>query len=90
MSHSYRKPYSAWVCYNSMRADKNIYHRRHRAKTREALNSREYEEIYVPVKNIEVSDVWSMARDGKQYYIAPPKDSDPEWYKKYYIKKKRK
>lgn len=89
MSRSYRKPYSAWGG-GSMHNDKRIYHRRHRAKTREALNAKNYDEIHVPVKNIEVSDVWSMARDGNQCYIEPPKEHDDEWYKKWYKKIKRK
>jgi len=73
-----------------MHNDKRIYHRRHRAKTREALNAKDYDEIHVPVKNIEVSDVWSMARDGNQQYIMPPKEHDDEWYKNWYKKVKRK
>lgn len=90
MSHSYRKAYSPW-CSGSMREDKRIYHRRHRARVRTLINSaKDLDELHTPVKNIEVSDVWTMARDGKQYYVEIPRDCDEEWYKEFYKRVKRK
>lgn len=90
MSHSYRRPYNSW-CSGSMRTDKKIYHRRHRARVKAALDSaKDLDELHTPIKNIETSDVWSMTRDGKQYYVEIPRDSDEDWYKEFYKKVKRK
>lgn len=74
-----------------MSKDKKIYHHRHRARAREAIKTiQDIDNFYIPTRNIEVSDVWSMARDGNQYYVEQPKESDSEWYKKWYKKIKRK
>ncbi len=90
MSHSYRKAYSPWRS-GSMREDKRIYHRRHRARVRTLINSaKDLDELHTPIKNIEVSDVWTMARDGKQYYVEIPRDCDDDWYKEFYKRVKRK
>ncbi len=74
-----------------MRTDKKIYHRRHRARVKAALDStKDLDELHTPIKNIETSDVWSMTRDGKQYYVEIPRDSDEDWYKEFYKRIKRK
>ena len=90
MSRSYRKPYFSW-CSGSMREDKNLYHRRHRAKIKEVLdNYEDVEEIHTPIRNRETSDVYSMARDGKQVYAKAPLELDNMWQKEQYIKIQRK
>lgn len=90
MSRSYRKPYSPW-CSGSMREDKKIYHGRHRARVKAVLDTaQDFDEVYTPVKNIETSNVCTMARDGKQYYVEIPRDCDNNWYKEFYKKVKRK
>lgn len=90
MSRSYRKPYFSW-CSSSMQEDKKIYHGRHRAKIRAILDTFvEGEDFHTPVKNIETSDVYTMARDGKQTYMSKPKSSDADWLKKEYKRIKRK
>ena len=91
MSHSYRKPYSSWCNPSGMSNDKKMYHRKHRARVRQAIKTvQDFDELHTPIKNIEVSDVWTMARDGKQYYVEIPRDSDEDWYKEFYKRIKRK
>ena len=91
MSHSYRKPYSSWCNASAMKEDKKIYHRRHRARVRTLINSvKDFDELHTPIKNIETSNVCTMARDGKQYYVEIPRDCDKDWYKEFYKKVKRK
>lgn len=89
MSRSYRKPYSTFASKN--KKDKKLYVKAHRAKTRQAIiSATDPDEIQVPKKNIETSDVWSMSCDGKPNYIKKPREHDSEWLKKYYKRIKRK
>lgn len=91
MSRSHRKPYCSWANAGTMHNDKKIYHGRHRAMIRQAIkNNQDVDELYIPRKNYEVSDVWSMARDGKQYYVEIPRDCDDDWYKEFYKRVRRK
>lgn len=91
MSRSYRKPYCSWANTAGMRNDKKMYHRKHRAKVREAIKTtQDLDELHTPIKNIETSNVWCMAHDGNQCYVEPPKEHDDEWYKNWYKKIKRK
>lgn len=87
MSRSYRKPYYSWGK-GSMRFDKDLYHRRHRAKVRASFETyQDLEEIYVSTKYRETSDIYCMVRDGKQKYMKRPTE---ELLKKTYKKIKRK
>ena len=91
MSRSYRKPYSSWANTSGMHNDKKLYHHKHRAKARQAIKTtQDFDELHTPIKNIEVSDVWCMARDGEQYYVEIPRDCDEDWYKEFYKRIKRK
>jgi hypothetical protein len=90
MSRSYRKPYYSW-CSGSMRVDKDLYHRHHRAKIKQAFDSCEdLEELHTPIRYRETSDVYCMTRDGKQVYAKAPREHTADWWKELYIKIQRK
>lgn len=71
MSRSRRKtPIMGITTCNSERQDKQIWHKRWRARERTSLNSTPFDELdcYLPVLEKQVSNVWDMGKDGKQYW----------------------
>lgn len=65
MGKSYRKtPISGITCSESEKDDKKAWHRRHRRKEAEALRAEDYDNV-PDIK--EVSNPWTMAKDGKAY-----------------------
>lgn len=67
MSRSFRRPYIALVRARSERADKKIWHGRMRAQVRTRLASARDLESFMDVDVREVSNPWSMAKDGSVY-----------------------
>ena len=55
---------------HSERQDKKIWHKRWRARERTALTSTPPEDLenYLTLSQKQVSNVWSMGKDGKQYW----------------------
>lgn len=89
MSKSYRKPYSKFS--RSDKKDKKFAHKLNRAKTRQVFKSFiDYDDIYVPTKNIETSDIWCFSSDGGNYYVIKPNQSDEKWLHDWYKKVRRK
>lgn len=72
MSRSRRKnPILGHTTCHSERDDKQIWHKRMRAQERTALSSArviEDFESHLPLLENQVSDVWCMGKDGKQYW----------------------
>lgn len=71
MSRSHKKnPIMGFTTCSSERQDKKTWHRRWRASERTLFNSTPFDEldVYLPVLEKQVSDVWLMGKDGKQYW----------------------
>ena len=71
MSRSRRKrPIMGITTCDSERQDKQIWHKRLRACERTSFNSTPFDELdsYLPVLEKQVSNVWNMGKDGKQYW----------------------
>jgi hypothetical protein len=71
MSRSHRKsPIMGVTTCDSERQDKQIWHKRWRARERTSLNSTLFDEVdsYLPILEKQVSNVWNMGKDGKQYW----------------------
>ncbi len=71
MSRSRRKtPISGITTCRSERDDKKIWHGRWRARERTALAAAPQEALnnHLPTLENQVSDVWSMGKDGKCYF----------------------
>ena len=71
MSRSRQKtPIFGITTCRSERQDKKIWHQRWRARERTALTSASLDELeaYLPLFENEVSNVWSMGKDGRQYW----------------------
>lgn len=71
MSRSRRKnPIISITMCRSERQDKKIWHKRWRALERTALTSTDPEvlENHLTLSEKQVSNVWSMGKDGKQYW----------------------
>ena len=71
MSRSVRKkPIMGWTTCRSEKDDKRIWHRRWRAHERTALASSplDDEDGNLPVSVNELSNVWDMGKDGRQYW----------------------
>ncbi|MGQ3891197.1 hypothetical protein [Legionella sp. CNM-4043-24] len=71
MSRSHRKnPIMGITTCASERQDKKIWHQRWRARERTSLNRISFEDLdsYLPLSEKEVSNVWQMGKDGKQYW----------------------
>jgi hypothetical protein len=72
MSRSYKKvPVAGHTGADSEKYDKKIWHRRFRHKTKSILRSMHndadsIDEVIMPVEH-EVSNTWSMSKDGKSY-----------------------
>lgn len=65
MSRSYRKPYIGIP----KKKDKVRMHKKERAIIRTRLASSDnYDEVILPRKNQEVSNIWDFDQDGKQLY----------------------
>lgn len=89
MSRSYRKTYTKFS--ESDKADKRLAHRVNRARTRQSLkNFIDYDDIYVPTRNIETSDIWCFNSDGGTFYLIKPNESDEKWLHDWYRKAGRK
>jgi hypothetical protein len=74
MSRSHRRiPIFGITTCRSERQDKTIWHKRLRARERTALNSTSPDgfEAYLPLLENQVSNVWSMGKDGRQYWSFP-------------------
>lgn len=71
MSRSHRKtPIVGYTTCRSEKQDKQLWHRRWRACERTAMTSVSSELLdgYMPLREDEVSSVWAMGKDGKQYW----------------------
>lgn len=71
MSRSRRKtPITGYTNCRSEKQDKQIWHGRWRARERTAMAniSSELCDAYIPLMENEVSHVWAMGKDGKQYW----------------------
>jgi hypothetical protein len=94
MSRSYRKNPIIGNTGSSEKYDKVHAHRKsrkhikdHIASTHGDLDS--LEEILIP-KEDEISDSWTMAKDGKTYYDIDDTENDPDWLKDFKKKLMRK
>lgn len=74
MSRSSKKtPVHGMTMARSEKDDKKDWHQRHRRRERQELKSAVTQgepDAFMPVDRREVSDPWSMAKDGKRYYTA--------------------
>ena len=71
MSRSRRKnPIMGITTCHSEQQDKKIWHQRWRARERTTLSSISFEDLdaHLPLLEIEVSNIWHMGKDGKQYW----------------------
>ncbi len=71
MSRSRRKtPIVGYTTCSSERQDKKIWHQRWRARERTALNGTNLDnfDAYLPMLENQVSSIWDMGKDGKQYW----------------------
>lgn len=71
MSRSRRKtPIIGYTTCRSEKQDKQIWHRRWRARERTAMDSIAPESLdtFLPLLENQVSSVWAMGKDGKQYW----------------------
>ncbi len=71
MSRSRRKqPIMGITTCRSERQDKQTWHQRWRARERTALTSAKHDDLdgYLPLLEKQVSNVWDMGKDGKQYW----------------------
>lgn len=71
MSRSVRKkPIMGWTTCRSEKDDKRIWHRRWRAHERTGLTSTplDDEDSGLPVSVNQLSNVWDMEKDGRQYW----------------------
>lgn len=71
MSRSQRKnPIMGITTCRSERQDKKIWHQRWRARLRTQLANTATEDLdaILPILENEVSNIWSMGKDGKQYF----------------------
>jgi hypothetical protein len=94
MSRSYRKNPIIGNTDSSEKYDKVHAHRKsrkhikdHIAATHGDLDS--LEEILMPIED-EISDNWTMAKDGKTYYDIDNTENDPDWLKDFKKKLMRK
>lgn len=92
MSRSYRKHCIIGNCNSSEKYDKRIANRILRRTVKELLR-RDPDEVVLPIMD-EVSDKWSMNKDGKSYFgnlltrrstqfPNESRDNDPYWIKIY-------
>jgi len=82
MSRSRRKtPIVGYTTCRSERADKIIWHQRLRAHERTGLTGADAErlEAWLPVSEHQVSNPWSMGKDGRQYVSARQQAEWARW-----------
>lgn len=83
MGKSYKKnAYTGWACAESEKKDKVAAHRSFRNKEKEVLRKvMENDDEQFPERLEEISQVYSFAKDGKQY-CGMPKENDPNYERK--------
>lgn len=83
MGKSYKKnAYAGWAGAESEKRDKETAHRAFRNKEKQALRrAMDTEDDVFPEKLEEVSQIYSFAKDGKQY-CEMPKENDPNYERK--------
>jgi len=94
MSRSYRKNPIMGNTGTTEKYDKVHAHRKTRKQIRDHITSTHgdlelLEEIMMP-KEEEISDDWTMAKDGKTYIDPIIRDNDPDWLKEVKTKIMRK
>jgi hypothetical protein len=94
MSRSYRKNPIIGNTGSSEKYDKVHAHRKTRKHIKDHITSTHgdldsLEEILMP-KEGEISDNWTMAKDGKTYYDIDDTENDPDWLKDFKKKLMRK
>jgi hypothetical protein len=94
MSRSYRKNPIIGNTGSSEKYDKVHAHRKTRKYIKDHITSTHgdldsLEEILMP-KEDEISDNWTMAKDGKTYYDIDDTENDPDWLKDFKKKLMRK
>jgi hypothetical protein len=89
MSRSYRHSPIAGFGAKSEKKDKRVYNQKLRAKNKQLINSVDDYDDLIMLDISDVSDPWSMAKDGKGYFNKPT-EQDSEFYQEYYQKFLRK
>lgn len=93
MGKSYKKnAYGGWTTAESEKRDKETAHRTFRNKSKQALKRAiDEEEPEFPERLEEISQIYSFAKDGKQF-CGEPGENDPDYERKLenYKKIKRK
>jgi hypothetical protein len=64
MGKSYRKPYASVP----KKKDKVMMHKKERAMVKSAMSTDNYDEIVLPEKVCQVTDIWSFNQDGNSKY----------------------
>jgi hypothetical protein len=92
MSRSYRRPYAAITGLASARWDKQTAHRGVRRKQNLALRICADFENFLPPHVLEChwNNTYNWGRDGAQCYLARMRDSDKDYFRKWYRKVIRK
>ena len=83
MGKSYKKnAYGGWTVAESEKKDKIATHKAFRNREREAQKkAREEEDAEFPERLEEISQVYTFAKDGKQY-CGEPDENDPDYERK--------
>lgn len=89
MSRSYKHSPIGGHCSKSEKKDKRVYNQKLRAKNKQLINSIDDYDDLVMLDVNDVSNVWSMAKDGKGYFDKPT-EQDSELHHEYYQKFLRK
>jgi hypothetical protein len=94
MSRSYRKHPIIGNAGSSEKYDKVHAHRKSRKQIKDHITATHgdldsLEEILMPIED-EISDSWTMAKDGKTYYDIDDTENDPDWLKDFKKKLMRK
>lgn len=94
MSRSYRKNSIIGNTGSSEKYDKVHTHRKSRKQIKDHIAAthgdlESLEEILMPIED-EISDSWTMAKDGKTYYNVNDTENDPDWLKDFKKKLMRK
>ena len=94
MSRSYRKNSIVGNTGSSEKYDKVLAHRKSRKQIKDHIAAthgdlESLEEILMPTED-EISDNWTMAKDGKTYYNVNDTETDSDWLKDFKKKLMRK
>jgi hypothetical protein len=94
MSRSYRKNPIIGNTSSSEKYDKVHTHRKLRKHIKDHITGthgdlESLEQILMPIED-EISDSWTMAKDGKTYYDIDDTENDPDWLKDFKKKLMRK